>query len=233
MSIANASLKISNGPSLKVLPLGLGLMSMSGVYGAADEAEAIATIHRGLDRGINMLDSADMYGWGHNEELLGRALRGRRNEAIVATKFGQTRGPNGSIGVDGRPEYVYQACEASLKRLGIDTIDLYYQHRIDDAVPVEETVGAMARLVEQGKVRALGLSEARPETIRRACAVHPIAAIQNEYSILYRAEGDETLNAIQGTEIVFVGYAPLARGLLAGSLPLKEACRCASRISTL
>ena len=222
MSIANASLKISNGPSLKVLPLGLGLMSMSGVYGAADEAEAIATIHRGLDRGINMLDSADMYGWGHNEELLGRALRGRRNEAIVATKFGQTRGPNGSIGVDGRPEYVYQACEASLKRLGIDTIDLYYQHRIDDAVPVEETVGAMARLVEQGKVRALGLSEARPETIRRACAVHPIAAIQNEYSILYRAEGDETLNAIQGTEIVFVGYAPLARGLLAGSLPLKE-----------
>ena len=152
--------------SIEITPIGLGCMSMSGVYGNANDDESIAVIHHALDRGINHLDSADMYGWGHNEQVLGRALKGRRDKAIVATKFGQTKGADGKQGIDGRPEYVMQACDASLKRLGIDVIDLYYQHRVDTNVPIEETVGAMKRLVEQGKVRALGLSEARPETIR-------------------------------------------------------------------
>src|SRR3954468_8860581 len=149
--------------SLEVSALGLGLMSMSGVYGNADDNQSIAVIHHALERGVNFLDSADMYGWGHNEELLGKALKGRRDKAVVATKFGQTRSADGKQGVDGSPEYVLRACEASLKRLGIEVIDLYYQHRVDPDVPIEETVGAMKRLVETGKVRALGLSEARPE----------------------------------------------------------------------
>jgi aryl-alcohol dehydrogenase-like predicted oxidoreductase len=204
--------------SIEVTSIGLGCMSMSGVYGNANDDESISVIHHALDRGINHLDSADMYGWGHNEQLLGRALRGRRDKAIVATKFGQTKGADGKQGIDGRPEYVLRACDASLKRLGLDMIDLYYQHRVDTSVPIEETVGAMKRLVEQGKVRALGLSEARPETIRRANKVQPIAAVQNEYSLLYRTDGEETLRATRELGITLVAYAPLGRSMLTGSV---------------
>jgi aryl-alcohol dehydrogenase-like predicted oxidoreductase len=203
---------------IKVSALGLGLMSMSGVYGNANDDESIAVIHYALERGIDFLDSADMYGWGHNETLLGRALKGRRDKVIVATKFGQVKLADGKQVVDGRPEYVMQACEASLKRLGIDVIDLYYQHRVDANTPIEDTVGAMKRLVEQGKVRALGLSEARPETIRRAHKVHPIAAVQNEYSLLYRNEGEETLKATRELGITLVPYAPLGRSMLTGTV---------------
>jgi aryl-alcohol dehydrogenase-like predicted oxidoreductase len=203
---------------LEISSIGLGCMSMSGTYGNANDDESIAVIHHALERGINHLDSADMYGWGHNEELLGRALKGRRDKVVLATKFGQTRSPEGKQGVDGRPDYVMQACEASLKRLGVDVIDLYYQHRVDPNVPIEDTVGAMKRLVEQGKVRALGLSEARPETIRRAHKVHPIAAVQNEYSLLYRQDGEETLKATRELGITLVAYAPLGRSMLTGSV---------------
>jgi aryl-alcohol dehydrogenase-like predicted oxidoreductase len=203
---------------IRVSALGLGLMSMSGVYGNANDDESIRVIHYALDQGINFLDSADMYGWGHNETLLGKALKGRRDKAIVATKFGQVKQADGKQTVDGRPEYVMQACEASLKRLGIDVIDLYYQHRVDANTPIEDTVGAMKRLVEQGKVRALGLSEARPETIRRAHKVHPIAAVQNEYSLLYRKEGEETLQATRALGITLVPYAPLGRSMLTGTV---------------
>ncbi|MBW8724711.1 MAG: aldo/keto reductase [Inquilinus limosus] len=177
---------------LSVSAIGLGLMPLSGVYGAADDAASEDLIRRAIDLGVDHLDSADMYGWGHNEELLGRAIKGRRNRVVLVTKFGQIRREGGPNGVDGRPEYVAQACEASLRRLGVDTIDLYYQHRVDPAVPIEDTVGAMARLVEQGKVRHLGLSEAGADTIRRAHAVHPIAAVQTEYSLMYRAEAEAT-----------------------------------------
>jgi aryl-alcohol dehydrogenase-like predicted oxidoreductase len=203
---------------IEVTAIGLGCMSMSGVYGNADDEESIAVIHHALERGINHLDSADMYGWGHNETLLGRALKGRRDGVVVATKFGQTKSADGRQGIDGRPQYVAQACEASLKRLGLEVIDLYYQHRVDPSVPIEDTVGAMKRLVEQGKVRALGLSEARPETIRRAHKVHPIAAVQNEYSLLFRAEGEETLRATRELGVTLVAYAPLGRSLLTGSV---------------
>src|SRR5882672_6067625 len=209
--------KIGGSP-LEVSAVGRGLMSMSGIYGNANDEESISVIHYALDKGINLLDSADMYGWGHNEQLLGRALRGRRDKAIVATKFGQTKGADGKQGIDGRPEYVMQACEASLKRLGIEVIDLYYQHRVDPNVPIEDTVGAMKRLVEQGKVRLLGLSEARPETIRRANKVHPIAAVQNEYSLLYRKDGEETLACCRELGIALVAYAPLGRSMLTGSV---------------
>ena len=205
------------GP-LQVSAMGLGLMSMSGVYGNADDEQSISVIHHALDRGINFLDSADMYGWGHNEQVLGRALRGRRDKVVVATKFGQTKDAAGKQGVDGRPEYVMQACDASLKRLGIDTIDLYYQHRVDPSTPIEDTVGAMKRLIEQGKVRAIGLSEARPDTIRRAHKVHPVAAVQNEYSLLYRTEGEETLRTCRELGISLVAYAPLGRSMLTGSV---------------
>jgi aryl-alcohol dehydrogenase-like predicted oxidoreductase len=211
---------LGRGP-LKVSPVGLGLMSLSGVYGAADDAESISVIHRALDLGIDLLDTADMYGWGHNEQLLGRALRGRRGQALVATKFGQTKDASGRQGVNGRPEYVMAACEASLKRLGIETIDLYYQHRVDPQTPIEDTVGAMKRLVEQGKVRAIGLSEAGPETIRRAQQVHPLAAVQNEYSLLYREDGEATLRATRELGISLVAYAPLGRSLLTGSVQAK------------
>ena len=203
---------------IEITAIGLGCMSMSGVYGTANDDESISVIHHALDRGINHLDSADMYGWGHNEQLLGRALKGRRDKVVVATKFGQTKGADGKQGIDGRPEYVMQACEASLKRLGLEVIDLYYQHRVDSSVPIEETVGAMKRLVEQGKVRALGLSEARPDTIRRAHKVHPIAAVQNEYSLLFRAEGEETRQATRELVITLVAYAPLGRSMLTGSV---------------
>ena len=207
---------------LKVSAIGLGLMSMSGVYGNAADDESISVIHAALDKGINFLDSADMYGWGHNEELLGKALKGRREKAIVATKFGQVKTADGKQDVDGSPAYVQKACEASLKRLGIETIDLYYQHRVDTKVPIEDTVGAMKRLVEQGKVRALGLSEARPDTIRRAHKVHPIAAVQNEYSLLYRTDGEETLRATRELGISLVPYAPLGRSMLTGSVHGKQ-----------
>jgi aryl-alcohol dehydrogenase-like predicted oxidoreductase len=203
---------------INVSAIGLGLMSMSGIYGNANDEESIRVIHYALDKGITMLDSADMYGWGHNEELLGKALKGRRENVIVATKFGQTKSADGKQGVDGSPEYVLRACEASLKRLGIDVIDLYYQHRVDPNVPIEETVGAMKRLVEAGKVRALGLSEAAPATIRRAHKIHPIAAVQNEYSLLYRKEGEETLAATRELGITLVAYAPLGRSMLTGSV---------------
>jgi aryl-alcohol dehydrogenase-like predicted oxidoreductase len=203
---------------IKVSALGLGLMSMSGVYGNANDEESIGVIHYALDKGINFLDSADMYGWGHNETLLGKALKGRRDRFVVATKFGQVKLADGKQAVDGRPEYVMQACEASLKRLGIEVIDLYYQHRVDTNTPIEDTVGAMKRLVEQGKVRALGLSEARPETIRRAHKVHPIAAVQNEYSLLYRTEGEETLKTTRELGITLVPYAPLGRSMLTGTV---------------
>ena len=208
---------------LEVSPVGLGLMSMSGIYGNANDEESIGVIHYALERGVNHLDSSDMYGWGHNETLLGRALKGGwRDKALVVTKFGQVKGADGKQGVDGRPEYVVQACDASLKRLGVDVIDLYYQHRVDPNVPIEDTVGAMKKLVEQGKVRALGLSEARPETIRRAHKVHPIAAVQNEFSLLYRKEGEETLRATRELGISLVAYAPLGRSMLTGSVHGKQ-----------
>lgn len=204
------------GPEISAI--GLGCMSLSGVYGTTDEAAGLALIQKALDLGVDHFDSSDMYGWGQNEELLGRALKGRRRGIVVATKFGQTRQPGGANGVDGSPAYIAQACEASLERLGVDAIDLYYQHRVDPGVPVEETVGAMARLVEQGKVRFLGLCEARPERIRRAHAVHPIAAVQTEYSLLYRAEAEETRETTRGLGISFVAYAPLGRGFLTGAI---------------
>jgi len=206
----------AGGP--RVSAIGLGLMSLSGTYGAADDAASTALIQAMLDRGVNHLDSSDAYGWGHNETLLGQAIAGRRDAAFISTKFGNLRRPDGSAHVDGSPAYVQAACEASLKRLGIATIDLFYQHRVDPTVPVEETVGAMARLVEQGKVRFLGLSEPAPERIRRAHATHPIAAVQTEFSILYREAAMETRAVTRELGIAFVAYAPLGRGLLSGQI---------------
>jgi aryl-alcohol dehydrogenase-like predicted oxidoreductase len=203
----------------EVSAIGLGCMSLSGVYGTSDDTAGIALIRRAIDLGVDHFDSSDMYGWGQNEELLGRAFQGRRSGVVIATKFGQTRRPGGANGVDGTPAYVAQACEASLKRLGVEIIDLYYQHRVDRAVPVEETVGAMARLVKQGKVKFLGLCEARPERIRRAHATHPIAAVQMEFSLLYREEATETRELTRDLGIAFVAYAPLGRSLLAGVVP--------------
>ena len=203
---------------LLVSAIGLGCMSLSGVYGAADDAASVALIHHAFDRGVNHLDSSDMYGWGHNEGVVGRAIADRRDEVVLATKFGQIQRPGAPNGVDGRPDYVVQACEASLKRLGVSVIDLYYQHRVDPDVPIEDTVGAMAGLVAAGKVRYLGLSEARPETIRRAHAVHPITAVQTEYSLLYRTEAEETRQTTQALGISFVAYSPLGRGFLTGAI---------------
>lgn len=203
---------------LRVSAIGLGCMSMSGVYGPGDDAQSVAVIQRALDLGIDHLDTSDMYGWGHNEELVGRAVRGRRPGVVVATKFGHVRRPGGGGGVDGRPEHAVRACEASLRRLGVEVIDLYYQHRVDPGVPIEETVGAMSRLVEQGKVLHLGLSEAAPATIRRAHAVHPLAAVQSEYSLLYRTDAEATLVTCRELGIGFVAYAPLGRSFLTGSV---------------
>ena len=204
--------------ALRVSALGLGCMSLSGTYGKSDDAGSIAVVHRALDLGVNFLDSSDMYGWGHNEELLGKALRGRRDAVVLATKFGNLRKPDGTPTVNGRPEYVRQACDASLKRLGVDAIDLYYQHRVDPTTPIEDTVGAMAKLVEEGKVRYLGLSEAAPATVRRAHAVHPIAALQSEFSLLYRVEAEATLPTLRELGVSFVAYSPLGRSLLTGSV---------------
>jgi len=194
-------------------------MGMSEFYGARDEAEAIATLHRALDLGIDFLDTADMYGPYTNEELVGRALRGRRSGVVLATKFGIVREPGGMPrAINGRPEYLRRACEGSLKRLGVETIDLYYQHRVDPATPIEETVGAMSELVREGKVRFLGLSEAGPETIRRAHAVHPITALQSEYSLWTRDPEDDILATCRALGIGFVAYSPLGRGFLTGQI---------------
>jgi aryl-alcohol dehydrogenase-like predicted oxidoreductase len=202
--------------SLSVPALGLGCMSMSGTYGKHDDAQSIDVVHRALDLGVNFLDSSDMYGFGHNEELLGRAIRGRRDQVVLATKFGQVRTPEGRATVNGRPEYVVQACDASLKRLGVDVIDLYYQHRIDPTVPIEDTVGAMKRLIDQGKVRYIGLCEAAPATVRRAHRVHPLSALQSEFSLLYRVEAEEMLPTLRELGISFVAYSPLGRSWLTG-----------------
>lgn len=204
-----------DGPEIG--PVGLGCMGMSEFYGAGDEATSIRVIHEALDKGANLLDTADMYGSGANEALVGKALAGRRDQAVVATKFAMIRGEGGSfLGVSGRPEYVKKACEESLKRLGIDTIDLYYQHRVDPNVPIEDTVGAMAELVKEGKVIRLGLSEAAPATIRRAHAVHAISALQTEYSLWSREPEQELLDVCASLGITFVSYSPLGRGFLTG-----------------
>jgi aryl-alcohol dehydrogenase-like predicted oxidoreductase len=210
------------GPTVSAI--GLGCMPMSGVYGSASDADGIATIHRALDIGVNLLDTADVYGNGHNEELVGRAIRGRRDEVVLATKFGVVLSPDGRpSGINGRPEYIRQACEASLRRLDVETIDLYQQHRVDPETPIEETVGALASLVAAGKVRFIGLSEALAPDLRRAASVHPITSLQSEYSLLERGVESEVLDTCEELGIGFLPFAPLVRGLLAGSLtPARE-----------
>jgi aryl-alcohol dehydrogenase-like predicted oxidoreductase len=214
----------SGDAALEVSAQGLGCMGMSEFYGASDEGDAIATIHRALELGVDFIDTADMYGPWTNEQLVGKAIADRRANVVLATKFGNVRGENGEmLGVRGDPEYVRAACDASLRRLGVDHIDLYYQHRVDPETPIEETVGAMAELVAQGKVRYLGLSEAAPETIRRAHATHPITALQTEYSLWTRdPEGNGVLDTIRELGIGFVAYSPLGRGFLTGRIRSPE-----------
>ena len=211
----------TDGP--EVSAIGLGCMGMSEFYGSGDEQESIATIRHSLDRGVTFLDTADMYGWGANEELVGKAIAGRRDEVFLATKFGNVRGPNGEfLGVRGDPAYVRSACEASLERLSVDVIDLYYQHRVDTEVPIEDTVGEMARLKDEGKVRFLGLSEAAPETIRRGHATHPISAVQTELSLWSRDAEAEVLPTVRELGIGYVAYSPLGRGFLTGQITSPE-----------
>jgi aryl-alcohol dehydrogenase-like predicted oxidoreductase len=217
--------QVSLGKSdLKVSTMGLGCMGMSDFYGAHDDAESIAVIHHGLERGLNFLDTADMYGLGRNEELLAKAVAGQREKFVIATKFGSVRDPNTGafLGINGKPEYVRASCEASLKRLGVDHIDLYYQHRVDPKTPIEETVGAMAELVKEGLVRYLGLSEADSDNIRRASKVHPIAALQTEYSLWSRDPEDDILATCHELGIGFVPYSPLGRGFLTGQIKRVE-----------
>jgi aryl-alcohol dehydrogenase-like predicted oxidoreductase len=212
--------RILGTSGIQVGAIGLGCMGMSDFYGPTDDTESLATLNLALDRGVNFFDTADMYGFGKNEELVGQVLRERRREVVLATKFGIVRDPKDATkrSVNGRPDYVRSACEASLKRLGVDVIDVYYQHRVDPTVPIEETVGAMAELVKSGKVRALGLSEAAADTLRRAHATHPIAALQSEYSLWTRDPEDGVLAACRALHIAFVAYSPLGRGFLTGAI---------------
>lgn len=208
--------KIGNS-DLQVFPIGLGTMGMSEFYGDTNEKQSVNTIHKAIELGVDFFDTADMYGSGHNEKLLGTALKGKFDKIILATKFANMRGPNGEfLGINGKPEYVKQACEASLKRLGIDTIDLYYYHRVDPETPIEDTVGAMAELVKEGKVRYLGLSEVKGETLERAFAVHPISAVQSEYSIWTRDIEEANMNECRRLGVSTVAYSPLGRGILTG-----------------
>ncbi|HST08039.1 MAG TPA: aldo/keto reductase [Gemmatimonadaceae bacterium] len=220
MSAASNKIRRLGSQGLQTPPIGLGCMGMSDFYGPSNEQQSIATIHHAIDIGMNFLDTADMYGPFTNEELVGRAIRGKRDKVILATKFGNVRDPKtrAFLGINGTPKYVREACEASLKRLGVDTIDLYYQHRVDRNTPIEDTVGAMSELVSEGKVRYLGLSEAAVPTIRRAHKVHPITAVQTEYSLWTRDPEDGLLEALRTLDIGFVAYSPLGRGFLTGQI---------------